>query len=67
MESDYCLCKNSKYSVVLQLMYTHRVSRFGIFRGRSFQFELVEAAHVCYIGDGDMFKMEDVGDEKANS
>ena len=47
--------------------YTHRVSRIGIFRGRDFQFELVEAAHVCYMGDGDMFKMEDVGDEKANS
>jgi hypothetical protein len=31
------------------------------------EFELVEAAHVRYMGDGDMFKMGDVGDEKANS
>jgi hypothetical protein len=37
------------------------------FETEALEFELVEAGHVCYMGDGDMFKMEDVGDEKANS
>jgi hypothetical protein len=37
------------------------------FEADALEFECVEAAHVCYMGDGDMFKMEDVGDEKANS
>jgi hypothetical protein len=37
------------------------------FEAEALEFELVEAAHVCYMGDGDMFKREDVGDEKVNS
>jgi hypothetical protein len=37
------------------------------FEAETLEFELVEAAHVHYMGDGDMFKMEDVGDEKVNS
>jgi hypothetical protein len=37
------------------------------FEANALEFELVEVAHVRYISDGDMFKMEDVGDEKVNS
>jgi hypothetical protein len=47
--------------------YTSCFKSFKFFEAKAFEFELVEAAHVCYMGDGDMFKMEDVGDEKVNS